>query len=269
MAAAPDDRADQLGRDVAGHLAPGELARDGQRQRDRRVDVAARDVPDRVHRADDDQHERERDHPELGHREGDLGAGRDHAGRGGRAGAHEHEERGAESLGEKLLGSGGWSCHAVRPRPRAGASHLPWRDGILLETRSTSSNDVSRNVKRGGCLRQEGRSDLPEQIPAPCRHPHRPAGDLVRSNGQGNNERMIHLRLVSPSGIGHRRVTGIRQRTRGLGLRPPAEERGLRPASRSRSWPLWQSWDSRRGAPSGGASAAVPPVALCAELVPV
>src|SRR5205809_2766749 len=38
--------------------------------------------------------------------------------------------------------------------------------GNLLETYSTSSNAVSRNVRRPGRPRQEGRSDLPEQIPA-------------------------------------------------------------------------------------------------------
>src|SRR5207245_11567903 len=54
----------------------------------------------------------------------------------------------------------------------------PSARGNLLETYSTSSNDVSRNVRRPGRPRQEGRSDLPEQIPAWLRgagaeHPRR------------------------------------------------------------------------------------------------
>src|ERR1700756_1122696 len=136
--------------------------------RDRGIDVTAGDVPDRVDRADDDEHERERDHPELRHGKRDLGAGRDHAGRGGRACAHEHEERGAQKLGCEFLGGGRWCCHVVGPRPpeRPGLLTSLRRDGILLETRSTSSNGVSRNVKPGPGLRPEGTSDLPGQISA-------------------------------------------------------------------------------------------------------
>src|SRR5207302_5931299 len=139
-----------------GHLAPGKLAGYGQREGDSRVDVTARDVPYRVDRADDDQHERERDHPELGHREGDLGAGRDHACGRGRPGAHEHEERGAERLGEKLLRSGGWSCHAVALGLRPGRLTSSGEMGNLLETCSTSSNGVSRNLNPAPPPRQGG-----------------------------------------------------------------------------------------------------------------
>src|SRR5258706_14407954 len=52
-----------------------------------------------------------------------------------------------------------------RPSGRGRLTSLR-RDGILLETCSTSSNGVSRNVKPGPGLRQEGTSDLPGQISA-------------------------------------------------------------------------------------------------------
>src|SRR5204863_8497530 len=58
-----------------------------------------------------------------------------------------------------------------RPRPWPGRLTSSGEMGILLETCSTSSNDVSRNVRRPGRPRQEGRSDLPEQILRGCAAP--------------------------------------------------------------------------------------------------
>src|SRR6266568_2347523 len=129
---AAEHAADDLADDVRGHLRPGDGAAEPAlhehgaqvtRGVDGRAGGRAEDDDDREHdRADGHRrpagHGPVVDHPED--HEDHLGPGRDHPGGGGRAGAHEHEERGPERLGEELLRSGGWSCHAVRPRPRPG-----------------------------------------------------------------------------------------------------------------------------------------------------
>src|SRR5436190_8590311 len=78
------DPAEELRPQVTGYVRPRRLLRGRQGEGDRRVDVAAGDVPDGVDHRDDHHHERERDDAQLGH--GKLYAGRlrDREGRRGR-----------------------------------------------------------------------------------------------------------------------------------------------------------------------------------------
>ena len=64
-----DDGADDLGADVRRHLAPRELAGDGEAEGDRRVDVVAADVPERVDGGDTMVPNAREIMPEVGHRE--------------------------------------------------------------------------------------------------------------------------------------------------------------------------------------------------------
>ena len=96
-----DDRADDLRADVGRDLAPRELAGGGEPEGDRRVDVVAADVPERVDGGDDDGAERQGDHPEVGHGERRV-AVHDQGG-GDRADADEHQEGRPEGLSAEAL----------------------------------------------------------------------------------------------------------------------------------------------------------------------
>jgi hypothetical protein len=69
IASAPIGGSDDLCGDVSGYFLPGKLSGDGQPERDRRIDVVAGYVPERVHGCDDDGAEREGDDAEIRHRE--------------------------------------------------------------------------------------------------------------------------------------------------------------------------------------------------------
>ena len=85
-------RADELGDDVAGHAAPGEVAAHRERERDGGVQVGPRD---RAHEQDDGQHHQPgRDD---GGRQADLALGVQQP----TAGCDEHEHERAQHLGEQ------------------------------------------------------------------------------------------------------------------------------------------------------------------------
>ena len=69
MPSAPMHGADDLRGPVGRDLAPGEALGDGERERDRGVDVTARDLADRVDERRDDQPEGERDAEQVGARD--------------------------------------------------------------------------------------------------------------------------------------------------------------------------------------------------------
>ena len=101
-----EDAADYLARPVHRHLAPGESLRHREREGHGRVDVAARDLADRVDHRDDDQAEGERDEAEVGARERRLGPALEQEdGRHG-AGPDEDEQAGPDDLGDRSLERG-------------------------------------------------------------------------------------------------------------------------------------------------------------------
>src|SRR5205807_1691676 len=101
-----DDRPDDLRHPVDGQLAPGKALGSREREGDRRVDVAARDLADRVHERGDDEPEGEADGEQvgLGHRRSGLarqGQGGDHRPR-----ADEDQRGCAQHLGQGALWHG-------------------------------------------------------------------------------------------------------------------------------------------------------------------
>src|SRR5712691_1021073 len=95
--------AGDLRRPVLRHLTPREALRRRKRERDRRVDVAARDLPDRVDERHDDQAEGHRDEAEVGSGERRLRAALEQQDRRHGAGADEDEQCRADDLGEEAL----------------------------------------------------------------------------------------------------------------------------------------------------------------------
>ena len=110
----PDDRADHLRGDVGGHARPRELACDRESEGDRRVDVVAGDVSERVDRRRHDGGECERDHAKVGHRERRVPVDDDRGGH--RSHADEDQEGGAERFGREFLGERRF-VHDVLLRP--------------------------------------------------------------------------------------------------------------------------------------------------------
>ena len=98
--------ADDLRGPVGGHLAPREALGGRERERDRGVDVAARDLAERVDERGDDEAEGERDAEQVGARDRGRRVAREHERRDDRAGADQDEQRGAERLGERALAEG-------------------------------------------------------------------------------------------------------------------------------------------------------------------
>ena len=119
-----DDGADDLGADVRRHLAPRELAGDGQSQGDRRVDVVATDVPEGVDGGDDDGAERQGDHAQIGHRERRVAV--DDQRGGHRAHPDEHQKRRSDGLSTQALEQIGLVKHA-----RSSSLVYPNDDSIL------------------------------------------------------------------------------------------------------------------------------------------
>ena len=111
-----DDRTDHLRGDVTGDLRPGELAGDGEPDRDGRVDVVAADVPEGVDGGDHDRAEGQRDHAEIGHRERCVAV--DDQGGGHGPDTDEHQERGPDGLCGELLCCGGLVEHLLSFRAR-------------------------------------------------------------------------------------------------------------------------------------------------------
>src|SRR3954447_1271079 len=101
-----EDRADDLRGPVGRQLAPREALRGRQREGDGRVDVAARDLAEGVHERGDDEAERERDAEQVRACDGRLAVAGEHEGRHDRAGSNEHQQRGAQGLGERTLAEG-------------------------------------------------------------------------------------------------------------------------------------------------------------------
>src|SRR5947208_1304255 len=138
------------GDEVGGYLHPGQLAGRRERERHRGVDVAAGDVPNRVHHGDDHHHEGERDDAELRHRELHTGGLGDHERGGGGTRTAQHQRGGTDKLGRQLTRKGYFS-HKIRPRlpgERRGPHLLgggSWRDGVRLYR--TGFRRVSVRVK--------------------------------------------------------------------------------------------------------------------------
>ena len=97
----PEDRTGRLRRDISRHLPPGELARHGEPERHRRVDVVAADVAQGVDGRHDHRAERQRDHAQIGHRERRIAVD-DERGRD-RSHADEDQKRGADELSRQPL----------------------------------------------------------------------------------------------------------------------------------------------------------------------
>src|SRR5215211_2759895 len=97
------DGAGDLGRPVGGQLAPREALGGRERERDRRVDVAARHLAERIHERGDDEAERERDAEQVRACDGRRAVAGEHEGRHDGAGSDEHQQRGAEGLGQQAL----------------------------------------------------------------------------------------------------------------------------------------------------------------------
>ena len=116
MAAAPTIGTDHLRAEVTGDLRPGELAGDGEPDRDGRVDVVATDVPEGVDGGDHDRAEGQRDHAEIGHRERCIAV--DDQGGGHGPDTDEHQERGPDGLCGELLCCGGLVEHLLSFRAR-------------------------------------------------------------------------------------------------------------------------------------------------------
>ena len=101
--AGADDRSDDLGADVGGHLRQGNLPVTARPSVTAGLMWLPRDVAERVDGGDDDRAERQRDHPEVGHRERRVAV--DDQGRGHRADADEDEEGGADRTRRRASGS--------------------------------------------------------------------------------------------------------------------------------------------------------------------
>src|SRR5207245_11106729 len=98
-----DDATDVLGRPVDGDFPPREALGHRESEGDSRVDVAARDLADRVDEGGDDEAEGEADRQEvrLGDRRHRLAGERE--GRYDRPGTDQDQRRRAEHLGERPL----------------------------------------------------------------------------------------------------------------------------------------------------------------------
>ena len=137
--AGADDGPDELGTEIRRHIPPRKLPGDGEADGDRGIDVVATDVPERIDGGDDDRSERQRDHPEIGHREGRVAVDDERG--GDRADADEDQEGGPDDLGGELLG-GGWFVHGTLLSLSHGRPASPTRCRVVLEHHSIMSNDV-------------------------------------------------------------------------------------------------------------------------------
>ena len=100
-----DERADELGRDVAARGRGVDLAGGEQGDRDGRVDVAPADVTDGVDGGEDREREGERDRRQLRAAERVVAGQQERQRHGPRA--DEHEDRGSDRLCGQLLGQRG------------------------------------------------------------------------------------------------------------------------------------------------------------------
>ena len=103
MPNAPSTAPNVLRGPVGRQLAPGEALGGRERERDGRVDVAARHLAERVHERGDDEAERERDAEQVRACDGRRAVAGEDQRRHDRAGSDEHQQRGAEGLGQRSL----------------------------------------------------------------------------------------------------------------------------------------------------------------------
>ena len=199
----PDrERAGDPARDLRGpvgrHAAPREALRGGERERHRRVDVAARYLADRVDHRGHDQSERERDHADLGAGERRrLARQQDH--RGHRARSDEDEQGGADELRRQLLPErvlihGRYDLLPARSGSRAGRSagcRASQRLGTSFDITERCSGEHKRSRRSLSSAQFESRGEARRRRAAAIASRTPPGPGATRGAGAGALEAAV------------------------------------------------------------------------------